>query len=138
MSVYDEGHPRGLWRLGRSEDLILSFDGKVCRVNVKAMSKKDHIKYSGDLSNTSTHLKFAPVHPISHLNRLPIQPRQWMLVSALLEEPLPKLETLGHQRSCPRCARYITTRRPSGSLKPLSSRVYGVTNMFIADKSAHA
>ena len=44
VTVYDEGHPRGLWRLGRIEELITSSDGKVRGVFVKVMSKKGHPK----------------------------------------------------------------------------------------------
>ena len=44
VTVYDEGHPRGLWRLGIIEDLITSSDGYVCGVFVKVMSKKGHPK----------------------------------------------------------------------------------------------
>ena len=40
VTVYDEGHPRGLWRLGRIEDLIQGSDGKVRGVYVKVISKK--------------------------------------------------------------------------------------------------
>ena len=44
VTVYDEGHPRGLWRLGRIDDVILSSDGKVRGVYVKVMSKNGHTK----------------------------------------------------------------------------------------------
>ena len=44
VAVYDEGHPRGLWRLERIEYLVLSSNGKVRGVNVRVMSKKCHIK----------------------------------------------------------------------------------------------
>ena len=44
VTVYDEGHPRGLWRLGRIEDLIQGADGKVRGVYVKVMSKKGYAK----------------------------------------------------------------------------------------------
>ncbi len=44
VTVYDEGHPRGLWRLGKVEDLIQSSDGKVRGVYVKVMSKKGRTK----------------------------------------------------------------------------------------------
>ena len=44
VTVYDEGHPRGLWRLGRIEDLIQSSDGKVRGVYVRVTSKKGHAK----------------------------------------------------------------------------------------------
>ena len=40
VTVYDEGHPRGLWRLGRVLEVIKSSDGRVrgARVNVQAKS----------------------------------------------------------------------------------------------------
>ena len=44
VTVYDEGHPRGLWRLGRIEDLIPSSDREVRGVYVRVMSKKGHTK----------------------------------------------------------------------------------------------
>ena len=31
-TVYDEGHPSGMWRLGRIEDLLKGADGNVYRV----------------------------------------------------------------------------------------------------------
>ena len=37
--MYDEGHPRGLWRLGRVVELIPSAGGKVRGVRVKVVSK---------------------------------------------------------------------------------------------------
>ena len=43
VTVYD-GHPRGLWKLGRIEYLITSSDGKVRGVFVKVLSKKGHSK----------------------------------------------------------------------------------------------
>ena len=44
VTVYDEGHPRGLWRLGRVECLIEGVDGVVRGVKVKVVSKKSHAK----------------------------------------------------------------------------------------------
>ena len=44
VTVYDEGHPRGLWRLGRVVELIPSADGKVHGVRVKVVSKGGQIK----------------------------------------------------------------------------------------------
>ena len=44
MTVYDEGHPRGLWRLGRIEELIASADGKIRGVRVKVVSKEGQVK----------------------------------------------------------------------------------------------
>ena len=43
--MYDEGHPRGLWRLGKIEDVIRSTDGGVRGVIVKVTSRKGHVKY---------------------------------------------------------------------------------------------
>ena len=40
MTVYDEAHPRGMWRLGRIEDLIEGADGRVRGVLVRVASKK--------------------------------------------------------------------------------------------------
>ena len=42
VTVYDEGHPRGLWRLGRIEDLIRSTDGGIRGVLVKVSCKTGH------------------------------------------------------------------------------------------------
>ena len=54
VTVYDESHPRGLWRLGRIEELIPGADGKIRGVRVKLVSKggrsQDHLK------TNSTHL----------------------------------------------------------------------------------
>ena len=44
VTVYDEGHLRGMWRLGRIEDLIVGADEKIRRVCVRTMSKKGHSK----------------------------------------------------------------------------------------------
>ena len=44
VTVYDEGHPRGLWRLGRIEDVIQSADGGVRGVIVRVASGKGHAK----------------------------------------------------------------------------------------------
>ena len=44
VTVYDEDHPRGLWRLGKVEDLIENSDGRVRGVCVKVMSKKGYIR----------------------------------------------------------------------------------------------
>ena len=40
VTVYDEGHPRGLWRLGRIEDLIEGMDGRIRGVYVRVISEK--------------------------------------------------------------------------------------------------
>ena len=40
VTVYDKGHPRGMWRLGRIEDLIEGADGRVRGVLVRVASKK--------------------------------------------------------------------------------------------------
>ena len=37
--VYDEGQPRGLWRLGRVTEVIPSQDGNIRAARVKVMSK---------------------------------------------------------------------------------------------------
>ena len=39
MMVYNEGHPQGLWRLGRIKELIPGADGKIRGVRVKVVSK---------------------------------------------------------------------------------------------------
>ena len=39
MTVYDEGHPQDLWRLGRIEELIPGADGMIHGVSVKVVSK---------------------------------------------------------------------------------------------------
>lgn len=59
MTVYDKGHPRGLRRLGRVEDLIQGSDGKVQGVYVRVSSKGGCVGYSGDLFSIST-LRSAP------------------------------------------------------------------------------
>lgn len=40
VTVYDEGHPRGMWRLGRIDDLTKGTDGRVHGVYIRVMSKK--------------------------------------------------------------------------------------------------
>ena len=37
---YDDGHPRGLWRLRKIESLVCGVDGVVRGVHVRVMSKK--------------------------------------------------------------------------------------------------
>lgn len=44
VTVYDEGHPRGMWRLGKIENLIEGVDEQVRGVYVRVMSKKGHMK----------------------------------------------------------------------------------------------
>lgn len=44
VTVYDEGHPRGLWWLGKVEGLVRGADGVVRGVRVRVMSKKGHLK----------------------------------------------------------------------------------------------
>ena len=39
VTVYDDGHHRGLWRLGKIESLVHGADGVVRRVYVRVMSK---------------------------------------------------------------------------------------------------
>ena len=39
VTVYDEGHPRGLWRLGKIEDLVCGTDGVVRGVCLRVTSK---------------------------------------------------------------------------------------------------
>ena len=43
MIVYDEGHPRGMWRPGRIENLIEGADGKVRGVYVRVISKNSRV-----------------------------------------------------------------------------------------------
>ena len=45
VTIYDEGHPRGLWRLGRIEDMIQSADGGTRGVIVGVTSKRGHVKF---------------------------------------------------------------------------------------------
>ena len=42
MTIYDDSHPRGMWRLGRVETLIPGTDGIVCGVTVKVTSRSEH------------------------------------------------------------------------------------------------
>lgn len=42
VTVYDEGHPRGLWRLGKIEGLVRGADDVVRGVRVRVISKKGH------------------------------------------------------------------------------------------------
>ena len=39
VTVYDEGQPRGLWRMGRIEEVILGLDGKIRSARVRVQSK---------------------------------------------------------------------------------------------------
>ncbi len=44
VTVYDEGHPRGMWRLGRIEELIPSSDDKLRGVRIRVISKGGQVK----------------------------------------------------------------------------------------------
>ena len=44
VTVYDDSHPRGMWRLGRIETLIPASDGQVRGVSVRVMSKGGRAK----------------------------------------------------------------------------------------------
>ena len=44
VTLYDEDHPRGLWRLGRIEELIPGADGKTHGVRVKVVPKGRQVK----------------------------------------------------------------------------------------------
>ena len=44
VTIYDENHPRGWWRLGRIECLIVGADGVVRGVRVRVASKEGHTK----------------------------------------------------------------------------------------------
>lgn len=44
VTVYDEGHPRGLWRLGKIEGLVRGADGVVRGVRVRVTSQKGQSK----------------------------------------------------------------------------------------------
>ena len=41
VTVYDDGHPRGLWRLGKVESLVRGADGVVHGVSVRVMSDRE-------------------------------------------------------------------------------------------------
>ena len=45
MTVYDEDHPRGLWRLGKIEEVIPSADGNIRGVLVKVVSKGGQVQF---------------------------------------------------------------------------------------------
>ena len=63
VTVYDEGHPRGLWRLGRIEDEIQSADGGIRGVLVRVTSKRGHVKL---LRRPIQHIYPLEVHCGSH------------------------------------------------------------------------
>ena len=44
VTIYDENHPRGMWRLGRVEDLIKGVDGVVRGVSVRTLSSKGQVR----------------------------------------------------------------------------------------------
>ena len=44
VTVYDENHPRGMWRLGRVEELIKGVDGVARGVSVRTQSRKGQMK----------------------------------------------------------------------------------------------
>ena len=44
VTMYDKGHPRGLWRLGRIQELIEGAGGRIRRVYVRVMSKQGQTK----------------------------------------------------------------------------------------------
>ena len=44
VTIYDEGHPWGIWRLGRTEDFIEGTDGKVRGVIIRVVSKKGRVQ----------------------------------------------------------------------------------------------
>ena len=45
VTVYDEDHPRGLWRLGKIEEVIPSADGNIRGVLVKVVSKGGQVQF---------------------------------------------------------------------------------------------
>lgn len=42
--MYDEGHPRGLWRLGKIEDFVPSSDERVRGVYVKVVTGRGQLR----------------------------------------------------------------------------------------------
>ena len=58
VTIYDEGHPRGMWRLGKVEHIVTGVDGVVRGVCMKVMSNK---RPSAGLCNTFTLLRFAVI-----------------------------------------------------------------------------
>ena len=62
VTVYDKGHPRGIWRIGKIEDFIEGADGRFCGVLVRVALKKDVQRCFAGLYSISTRLKFAPLH----------------------------------------------------------------------------
>lgn len=44
VTIYDESHPRGMWRLGRIEELLSSVDGRIRGVRVRVLSKGGQVK----------------------------------------------------------------------------------------------
>ena len=89
VTVYDEGHPRGLWRLGRIEDLIEGSDGRVRGVYVTVMPEMGHIN-----------VLRRPIHPLEVRSDLPVPSSELRLLQlhqktcrvAQSEEPPLKLE----------------------------------------------
>ena len=61
VTVYDEGHPRGLWRLGKIEDLVCGTDGVVQGVCLRVTSKTEPPRSYVDLYNTFSLLRFAVI-----------------------------------------------------------------------------
>ena len=59
VTVYNEGHPRGLWRIGRIEDLIKGVDGRIWVCTLELFLRRDVQRCSAGLYNIFTLVKLA-------------------------------------------------------------------------------
>lgn len=92
VTVYDECHPRGMWRLGRIEELIEGTDGKVRGVRVRTQTSNGcisvlqrpvqhiyplEVRSTESLSTTSPNCCAAdslPTNPVDSSNCCPTEP----------------------------------------------------------------
>lgn len=89
VTVYDESYPRGLWRLGRIEELLSGADGRVRGVRVKVLSKGGQVKIIR--------------RPIQHI--YPLEVRSFV-ESTVAQTPIPEDATVEQSDLCrPRSSR---------------------------------
>ena len=78
VTVYDENHPRGMWRLGRVESLLPGTDGRVRGVSVRVVSKSGRV----DILR----------RPVQHIYPLEIRPTEPVETSPTVEDaPTPEV-----------------------------------------------